>query len=495
MTRLTPTLPTHLPGVRPVRYDRSRATVGIVHLGIGAFHRAHQAAYIDDVLALGQSDWMIRGASLRSPTVAEQLNPQSGLYTIQVRDSARTEVQLVGSVRDVLIGRNDPQGLIRAMADPAVRIVSLTITEKGYKLEPGSGALMDSDPEIRADLANPEMPVTAIGYLFAALRNRYHAGLKPFTVLSCDNLPHNGKRTRDAVVSYAEQLDPVIADWLSGDGAFPSTMVDRIVPATQPQDIDALEGLIGVRDFGMVKTEPFTQWVIEDTFADGRPDFAAVGVQMTDAVPLWEAAKLRLLNGAHSSLAYLGALSGKSFMHECMAEPVLRSFVEGFWDEAASTLTPPHGLDIAAYRSNLRQRFANSALNHSTRQIAMDGSQKLPQRLLATAQDRLARGQSINCLALGIAGWMRWQLGQTDAGDRYRVEDPLADRLTRLAADSEGHPGRLIDALLSVREVFDRDLAADPRFAAALLPPVARMLSDGTMAAIRQTLQTTGALA
>jgi fructuronate reductase len=344
-------------------YDRSAVKTGVVHLGIGAFHRAHQAVVFEDALAQaakegGDLRWGVLGASLRSPGVRDQLNPQDGLYTLVVRDGSTERLRVIGAGQGVLVGPEDPAALVAAMADPDVHIVTLTVTEKGYRLDPATGDLMIEDPEVAADLAGIATPRTAPGFVVAALQARKAAGLKPFTVISCDNLPHNGARIRAGVLEMARRIDPDLADWIAAEGAFPQTMIDRIVPATIPDDIDKLAARIGVRDEGMVKAEPFTQWVIEDRFAGPRPDFAAPhfkrgGVQLTDAVAPWEDAKLRLLNGAHSAVSYLGALSGHEHVHEAVAQPAFKAFIEALWDEAETTLDPPPGLDIAAYPAEL----------------------------------------------------------------------------------------------------------------------------------------------
>ncbi|WP_395650784.1 mannitol dehydrogenase family protein [Brevundimonas sp.] len=461
-------------------YDRAAVKTGVVHLGIGAFHRAHQAVVFDDALASGDLRWGVLGVSLRSPSVAEQLNPQDGLYTLVVRDGAEERLRIIGAGRGVMVGPQDPAALVAAMADADVHIVTLTVTEKGYRLDPATGDLMLGDPEVAADLADIASPRTAPGFIVAALKARKAAGLKPFTVISCDNLPHNGARIRAGVLEMARRIDPELAQWIAAEGAFPQTMIDRIVPATTPDDIDRLEARLGVRDEGMVKAEPFTQWVIQNRFAGERPDFAAFGVQLTEAVEPWEDAKLRLLNGAHSAVAYLGALSGHAHVHEAVANPALRAVVMRLWDEAQTTVSPPPGLDIAAYRTALMARFDNAALMHRTYQIAMDGSQKLPQRLLHTIEARLAAGQPIDALALGVAAWMRWQEGVDEAGKAYVVQDPLAAETARLLAGADTDEAK-VDALLSLSAVFSPALVADPRIRSALSTAYAGLRRDGAL--------------
>ena len=486
MTRLSEAVLSNLPADAAVPgYDRAQVKTGVVHLGIGAFHRAHQAVVFDDALKGGDLRWGVLGASLRSPGVRDQLNPQDGLYTLVVRDGSDEHLRVIGANRGVLVGPEDPAALVAAMADADVHIVTLTVTEKGYRLDPATGDLLLDDADVAADLADIAAPRTAPGFIVAALRARKAAGLKPFTVISCDNLPHNGKRIRAGVIAMARQIDPSLVDWIEAEGAFPQTMIDRIVPATIPDDIARLTARLGVEDQGMVKAEPFTQWVIEDWFAGERPNFASLGVQLTNAVEPWEDAKLRLLNGAHSAIAYLGALSGHEHVHEAVAVPAFRAYVEALWDEAETTLNPPPGLDIPAYREALMARFSNAALMHRTRQIAMDGSQKLPQRLLAGAAECLAAGQGIEAMALGVAAWMKWQSGVTESGEAFVVDDPMAAKTAELLAGADNDQAR-VSALLSLSAVFPPALAADDRFAVAVTEAYLSLSRNGAVAAARQ---------
>ena len=484
MERLSESALAALPSdIERPRYDRGAVKAGVVHLGIGAFHRAHQAAVFDDLLARGDLRWGVRGASLRSPSVRDSLGPQDGLYSLVVRDGASERVRVIGAISDVLVAPEGPRALVEALAAADTHLVTLTITEKGYKLDPASGALIENDPDVAADIANLDAPRTAAGLIVAALRLRRERGLQPFTAISCDNLPENGRRLEAAVRALAERHDAGLAGWIAERGAFPQTMVDRIVPATDEADIDALARRLGVIDRAMVKTELFTQWVIEDRFAGERPDFEAAGVQLTANVAPWEEAKLRLLNGAHSAIAYLGGLAGIDFVHEVVTLPEARRFVEALWNEAEATLSPPPGLDIAVYRRALMERFANAALQHRTRQIAMDGSQKLPQRLLTTIAQRLERGQGVEALSLAVAGWMRWQCGRTDSGAAFAVDDPLAAELGRRAAGAGG-PDELADALLGVEAIFPARLAADEAFRGPLKRHLRTLTQHGAKAAV-----------
>lgn len=463
-------------------YDRAAMRPGVVHLGIGAFHRAHQADLFDRALAAGDARWGVRGVSLRSPGVRDQLSPQGGLYSLVVRDGDHVQTRVIGAVADVLVATENPAAVVAALADPDTHIVTLTVTEKGYRLDPASGVLIESDPEVAADLASLAAPRTAPGFLAAGLAERRTRGLGPLTIISCDNLPHNGARVREAVLAVSRRHDYGLADWIEGASAFPQTMVDRIVPATTPEDRQSLSARLGLDDHGMVKTEPFTQWVIEDRFAGPRPHFESLGGEITSAVAPWEDAKLRLLNGAHSAMAYLGGLAGLAHVHQVVAEPVFAAYVERLWDEAAATLDPPAGLDLFAYRSALKVRFANAALQHRTHQIAMDGSQKLPQRLLAGAAIRLGRGLPIEAHALALAAWMRWQDGVDETGAAHVVDDPLAADTARLIARTPDLLERAA-ALFSLEAVFPARLVADPRFTGPVIAAYARLAQRGARAA------------
>ncbi|MEC3909297.1 mannitol dehydrogenase family protein [Sphingobium sp. CR2-8] len=484
MPRLSSATISALPAtvVRP-GYDRSQVQAGVVHLGIGAFHRAHQAVMFDDALAAGDLRWGIRAVSLRSPGVRDQMAPQDGLYHLLVRDGPDVATRLIGAVLDVTVAPEDPAAVVAMLADPATHIVTLTVTEKGYKLDPASGALLADDPQLAADIASLDAPVTAPGFLVAALAQRRARGLPPFTAISCDNLPRNGQRLRGAVIALARRHDPALADWIAAEGAFPETMVDRIVPATTADDIAAFARDSGVLDEALVKTEPFTQWVIEDRFCGPRPDFGP-GVQITAAVAPWEEAKLRLLNGAHSAIAYLGGLAGIAHVHAVLEQAPMRAFVEQLWDEAETTLSPPAELDVSAYRRDLMARFDNGALMHRTHQIAMDGSQKLPQRLLATIADRRAAGQDVTSLALGVAAWIRWQAGVNDFGASHVVDDPLADRLAALLAGQSDAAGR-VRAILAQDAIVPTILRDDAPFADLLTAHLASLEERGAMATVQ----------
>ncbi|MFN3847461.1 MAG: mannitol dehydrogenase family protein [Paracoccaceae bacterium] len=430
--------------------------VGIVHLGLGAFFRAHGAGYIEEAMSASGGDWGILGVSLQSSTMRDQLTPQGGTYMALELGLQGETLRHVQSVQGVLVAREDPQAVLDAMADPGVKIVSLTVTEKGYCHEPTTGRLNTAHPDIVQDLANP-MPVSAPGYLVRALALRHACGTAPFTVLTCDNLPNNGRMMRGVVLDMARAIDPALATWIEAEGRFPSTMVDRIVPATKPEDIARVAELTGVQDAAPVLHEPFRQWVIEDDFVGGlRPDLGAVGVQLVQDVTEYDHMKLRMLNGTHSSLAYLGYLSGHETIADCMADPVLARFVHHLWDaEIIPALTPPKGVSLPDYARALYARYTNPSIRHRTWQIAMDGSQKLPQRILGTLESNLAAGRPSPGLMLAVAAWMVYVRGTDLASQPIDVKDPLAPTLRNAATSADP-----VGALLALREVFPAALAA-----------------------------------
>jgi fructuronate reductase len=481
MTGLSPTTLTALPVTvaRPA-YDFGRVGSGIVHLGIGAFYRAQGAVYTDDVLARQPGDWGICGVSLRSPDVRDRLAPQDGLYTTVEKSPAGIRRRVIGSVRELLFLGDERDEVCARLAAATTRIVSLTITEKGYCHDPATGQLNFGHPDIVHDLAHPEQPISAVGLLVDALEVRRRSHARPFTVMCCDNLPHNGVLVRGLVLALANARAGQLAQWIDEHVRFPSTMVDRIVPATTDTDIAENDAALGVHDAAPVMHEPFRQWVIEDEFAAGRPAWDAVGAQLVRDVAPFEAMKLRLLNASHSALAYLGYLAGHEFIYQVTAQPDFVAYMRALMrDEVAPTLALPRGVDVAAYQDALVERFRNPALPHRTQQIAMDGSQKLPQRLLGTVRDNLAARRSIDRLALAVAAWMRYVAGIDEAGRAIRVSDPLADEFARIAAEQSSDPARLARGLLGVRAVFGDDLPAAVPFADKVIRWLTLLYVDG----------------
>lgn len=480
------TLPSLPQAVRRPAYDPRRTTTGIVHLGVGAFHRAHQAVYLDDILAT-DPQWAIAGASLRRADMRDALAPQDNLFTVAFRSGEGAQLRVIGSLKAIHVAPQDPEALLAQMCDPAVRIVSLTITEKGYCHDPATGDLNPAHPDIVADLENPRAPTTAPGLIAEALRRRREANIVPFTVMPCDNLPSNGETTHRIVSQYAALIGGDLARFVENDVAFAGTMVDRIVPATSDGDIAEITTALGVEDAWPVVSEPFGQWVIEDRFPTGRPDFAAVGAEMVSDVEGHERMKLRMLNGSHSTLAYLGYLGGYQTVAQAIADPAYEALVRGLMtEEVMPTLQMP-GTDLGGYREALLARFHNPALQHRTWQIAMDGSQKLPQRLLGTVRDRMAAGAPFERLALGVAAWMRYVTGTDEAGAPIDVRDPLADRLRTIGEEAGRDPERLAAAYLGIGDVFGADLRDHPEFRRAVTAALAALLTDGAAATVART--------
>ena len=481
------TLATVADGVRRPAYDPRAHGVGIVHVGAGAFHRAHQAVYTDTVLAERGGDWRIAGVSLRGDAVAEQLNPQDGLFAVNARSAERSEYRVIASIDSVLPARRDVRAMLERLCAPATKIVSLTVTEKGYCHDPATGSLNLTHPDIVADRERPEAPVTAVAVLVAALRARRVRRVRPFTVLCCDNLPHNGSFVRGLAVEFAGLLDARLADWIGAEVAFPSTMVDRIVPPTTAADRDDAARALGVADHGVVVTEPFSQWVIEDRFGAERPSWEVAGAELVADVAPYELAKLRLLNGSHSALAYLGYLAGYARVHEAMRDDALAEFVAYLMRvEIAPTLATPPGFDLDRYQHELLARFRNPALDHRTWQIAMDGSQKLPPRLLGTVRDRLAAREPWPGLALAIAAWARYVCGVDERGDAIDVRDPLRDALAARARPHAGDARALVRALVGVTEIFGTDLRDRPEFTDGVADALREFLEHGALEAVRR---------
>jgi len=474
-----------LPGdVRRPGFDPGGSGCGIVHLGVGAFHRAHQAVCTDDALAAGGGDWRIRGVSLRSPEVADQLNPQDGLYTLLERGGAATTARVIGSIGAVLVAPRDPGATLAALADPATRIVSLTVTEKAYGVSRGDNRIMPRHPSIAGDLAAPRAPRGAIGLLVEALRLRRAAGARPFTVLCCDNLPDNGALLRGGVVAFAGRVDPALAARIAEAVAFPSTMVDRITPAATEATRAKAAVRIGCTDLGAIETEAFSQWVIEDRFVAGRPAWEAGGAIFVDDVAPYERMKLCMLNGSHSMLAYAGFISGHRHVRDVMADRDLAAVVRRHLDAAAATLAPLSGIDLRDYAAALAERFANPAIAHETYQIAMDGTEKLPQRLLAPAVETLARGGDIRPFAFAAAAWMRYTLGRTDAGETYALRDPREAEIRQAVGASGGTAAAISGALHSLPGLFPEDLTARPAWTAEVADALDAMLAQGVAGAV-----------
>jgi len=449
------------------RYTPEEHGTGIVHIGPGAFHRAHQAVYTDDVLARHGGDWRIEGVSLRSTAVADALNAQGGRYTLVIRGDGPPVYRPVHSISRVHAATRGMEPVMAALARPATRIVSLTVTEKAYADRTEDGV---------ADI------------LARALHARRGAGHDPFTVLSCDNLPHNGAAARKAVLQAAHRIDAGLATWIDERGAFPSTMVDRITPAGDADLPAEVARATGFADHAPVVTEPFSQWVVEDDFACGRPAWQDAGVLMVADVVPFERMKLRMLNGAHSMLAYAGFLSGHTYVRDAMASPELARLVARHVAAAARTLGPLDGIDFAAYAEDLLRRFRNPQIAHETRQIAVDGSQKMPQRIFDPAIDALDRGHDTEPFAFATAAWLRYLGGRHDDGRPYALCDPREDDFAALA---DLCAQDTVDAVFALPDLVPRPLACSSDFRRAVaiqletmrVPGMVRAIEDGAVSA------------
>lgn len=477
-----------------------RAAVGIVHLGLGAFHRAHQAVYLERYRQRSGDDaWGVCSANLRGNLrLVDDLAAAGYRYHVaEYTDSDNVAMREIGVIEEALFTGRAPDGhwgrdleaLLVRMAASETRIVTLTVTEKGYFLNPASGELLVDDPMIAFDIAHPGTPRTAPGILVEALARRRAQGRTPFTVLCCDNMPDNGKRTRNAVLQLAERRESGLAEWISAEVAFPCSMVDRIVPAMTEADVSRLAEL-GVDGTNGVVCEAFAQWVIEDHFPLGRPGWEAEGVEMVADVAPFETMKLRLLNGSHSLLAYLGALEGIETVANAVSRDALVALLKRYMlEEAAPTLDMPAGTDLAAYADSLLARFANDSLRHRLQQIAMDGSQKLPQRWLQGAHARIQAGGRVPCTALGLAAWIRYTAGHDLNGHTYPVDDPLAPRFVEIHQQHASDPAALVAAFLAMDDVVPPALAINNEFAVAVTSAYRRLTEqhlEGALAALAQ---------
>ncbi|UTJ49460.1 fructuronate reductase [Atlantibacter subterranea] len=467
------------------QYDRSTLVTRCVHLGFGAFHRAHQAVYADILATDHHSDWGYCEVNLigGEQQIAD-LNQQTRLYTVAEMSADGWTTRVVGVVNQALHAQVDGlEAVLDVMCQPQIAIVSLTITEKGYCHSPATGQLMLEHPLIAADLKQPQQPVSAVGVIVAALARRKAAGLRGFSVMSCDNMPENGHVTRNVVLAYARAIDPALASWIESEVTFPSTMVDRIVPAVTPETLQRIAEQTGVNDSVAVACEPFRQWVIEDNFVAGRPEWEKAGAELVHDVLPFEEMKLRMLNGSHSFLAYLGYLAGYPLINVCMEDANFRATARALMlNEQAPTLKVK-GVDLARYADSLIARYENTALAHRTWQIAMDGSQKLPQRMLDSIRWHLANGSGWSLLALGVAGWMRYVHGVDEQGEAIEISDPLKAEIAAKVAQSEQGEAR-VTALLELSAIFGHDLPQNPAFVKGVTEAYLALLDQGARAAV-----------
>ncbi|MCV3242589.1 mannitol dehydrogenase family protein [Mesorhizobium sp. ZC-5] len=466
------------PNVACPSYDRSSLKPGIVHFGVGNFHRSHQAVYLDDLFNAGLGrDWAIVGAGVFEGEKAgrQMLEEQDWLTTVVEQDSGHVSARVTGAMIDFLVpGEN--RAVIEQLADPTIRIVSLTITEGGYFIDPASGKFNPTHPAIVADAANIGDPKTVFGLILAGLLRRRDDGVVPFTVMSCDNIPHNGHVTSDGVVGLARLIDEELAGWVEDHVAFPNGMVDRITPATTDRERAMLAEDFGVEDNWPVFCEPFKQWVLEDRFTDGRPPLEKVGVQFVRDVAPFELMKIRILNGGHATIAYPAGLMDIHFVHEAMQEPLIRGFLEKLErEEIIPTVPPVPDTDLGDYYSLIDKRFSNPKIGDTIRRLCLDGSNRQPKFIIPTIHDRLKAGKSISGLALESALWCRYCFGTTDSGAVIEPNDPNWDRLQATAKAAKGDAA----AWLAMEDIYG-EVGKSDVFAEAFLKALAALWTAGT---------------
>jgi fructuronate reductase len=459
---------------------------GIIHIGVGAFHRAHQAVYTDDALAKFGGDWRIMGVSLRSAATAQALNAQAGRYHVVIRSdqAASPECRVIGAIAGVLTAQDGFDPILDALTDPKIKIVSLTITEKAYAIDRQSAGLNRADPLIAADLKNPSAPQSVIGLLVRALQLRKENGHPAFTMLSCDNLPDNGHLLRAAILGFAAEISADLAAWIKDNASFPCTMVDRITPASTPALLEETRTVTGFNDRAAIETEPFSQWVVEDDFCEGRPAWEKVGALIVDDVAPYEKMKLRMLNGAHSLLAYTGFLSGYPYVRDAMQDPTLSALVARHINNAAATLAPLGEFDFSVYGADLIARFQNPNIAHETYQIAMDGSQKMPQRIFEPALETLDSHGDFDSFAFATAAWIRYLMGYDYRGQSYALRDPREAELAQVCQEAGSEPAALVAGIFALAGLVPVRLAAHAEFIASVEAHLTRMLSAGMETAV-----------
>jgi mannitol 2-dehydrogenase len=464
-------------------YDRSALTAGIVHFGVGGFHRAHQAMYLDRLMSEGlAADWAICGMGVMpsDARMRDVLLGQNGLYTLVLKHGDGTrEPRVIGSIIDYVYAPDDPAAAIEKLASREIRIVSLTVTEGGYNINQVTGEFDVANPAMVADAADGAVPATVFGLVVAALRLRRERGIPPFTIMSCDNIQENGAVARRAFSSFAGMISPELAEWVATSVHFPNSMVDRITPVTTDDD-RAEVATLGIRDAWPVVCEPFTQWVLEDSFESGRPPYEQAGVQLVDDVEPYELMKLRLLNASHQGIAYFGYLAGYRYAHEAMADPLIATFLRQYMDEEGTpTLLPVPGVDLDEYKSTLIERFSNPEVRDTLARLCAESSDRIPKWLVPVIRAQLAAGRTIDRSAGIVASWARYAEGVDEQGEPITVVDNLRDRVMAAAARQGADPL----AFVRDRELFG-DLAEDPRFTVPYLRALASLHERGALATL-----------
>lgn len=474
------------PNVQTPAYERSKVIPRIAHVGVGGFHRAHQAVYTDDLLS-GDSDWGFCGVGLlkHDARIRDAMRSQDCLYTVVERDLGGEHARVIGSIVHFLFAPDDPSAVLEKMASPDTHIVSLTITEGGYYVDQGTGEFDARHPDIQHDLAHPHEPACSFGYLLEALDRRRTRGLPPFTLMSCDNIQSNGDVTKKMLLTFAELRDPKLRNWMVENVSFPNSMVDRITPATTDEHRALVRDRFDIEDAWPVMTESFKQWVIEDHFPLGRPAWERVGAQMTSDVLPYEKMKLRLLNASHQALCYSGMLSGLQFAHETMADPLIQKIVRNMMDvEVTPLLSEPPGIDLADYKKTLIARFANPAIRDQLARIGTEGSARIPKFVLPSVIEHLERGDHgpMELLCFTVASWFRYLTGTDDGGGPLPINDPMSAKLQERAQAGGKDAGQL----LGMREVFSAELADAPAFAERVGHWLRKFYDEGTKATLQQ---------
>ena len=476
------------PAVKVPAYDRDALQGQIVHLGVGGFHRAHQAVYLDDLLSLPDTErWGEIGVGVlpSDARMRDALHGQDYLFTVVERSASLQSARVIGSMVGYILAPEDREAAIEAMAALSTRIVSLTITEGGYYLDEGTGQFFPDHPEIQRDLAQPEQPRTSIGLIAEALHRRRLRGLPPFTVMSCDNLQENGHVTRSVMLAYTGRRDPALQQWVAEQVTFPNSMVDRITPGTTPDDLDFVATRFGVDDAWPVMTEPFRQWVIEDNFCNGRPAWERVGAKLIQDVAPYETMKIRLLNGSHLAMAYLGALAGFTYVHEILADQTFRAFISAFMEEVTPVVPVIPGISITEYKQTLLDRFGNPSINDQVTRICSEGSAKVPKWLLPSVAELLSSDGRISLLSLVVGSWI-YYFGQDkdELGRPLQVVDTRRAELTQLARRSPLDPR----PMLSDRSIFGERLPAMPHFVEGVSQAIKALSRDGVHETLRKAL-------
>jgi len=472
------------------KYDRSSLKQAIVHIGVGGFHRAHQAVYTEQLLNKSEnSEWGICGVGLRPEDrlMRDALSSQDNLYSVfELSEEPREgEVQIVGSICNYLFAKEDPQAVIEKMASPEVKIVSLTITEGGYCIDDSTGKFLKDLPEIIYDLEHPTTPKSVFGFLAQSLFLRRYRGIAPFTVMSCDNLPHNGDVARHALLSFTRLMDPDLHDWIDANVSFPNSMVDRITPMTSDQHKEHLKSKYSIEDLWPVVCEPYKQWILEDKFCNGRPEWDRVGVQFTDDVNPYEQMKIRLLNGSHMMVAYLGILLGYKYMHEAIQDELLAGFVRSFMNEDVSPLLcEVPGINLDEYKNTLIERFSNSVIQDQLHRIGSDGSSKFPKFVLPTLLELIEQGKSMERIALFLASWIHFLRGKDEMGNSYPVSDPRVDLLQKTVFSRD----QAVESFLDIVEVFGPTVPKSNQFIKLINLQMLRIETLGISGALRQTV-------